>query len=141
MSARPPARAPNPAPPPGAGGARGEESPPRNDGVTMGRAGCAACGRPVPAGGRRRYCSAACRQAAWRRRHPVRLPPVPARLPRPATVYECPACGRRLLGEQRCADCGLFCRRIGPGGACPHCDEPVAVADLLPTPPATPPAC
>ena len=56
--------------------------------------------------------------------------PDPARSPRPATVYECPACETRYLGEQRCPDCHLFCRRIGPGGACPHCDEPVALVDL-----------
>jgi hypothetical protein len=42
----------------------------------------------------------------------------------------------RFLGQQRCPDCGLFCRRIGPGGLCPHCDEPVALADLLPAAPA-----
>ena len=51
--------------------------------------------------------------------------------PRSGTVYECPSCGVRYLGEQRCPDCRLFCRRIGPGGLCPHCDEPVAVADLI----------
>jgi hypothetical protein len=46
-------------------------------------------------------------------------------------VYECPVCGARFLGEQRCPDCNVFCRRLGPGGPCPHCDEPVALADLL----------
>ena len=46
-------------------------------------------------------------------------------------MYECAACGTRYLGEQRCPECQQFCRRIGPGGACPHCDEPVALADLL----------
>jgi len=58
---------------------------------------------------------------------------VPATLqtPRPATMYECPACGTRARGEQRCPDCGLFGRRVGPGGPCPHCGEPVAVADLI----------
>ena len=34
-------------------------------------------------------------------------------------------------GQQRCEDCGIFCRRVGAGGCCPHCDEPVAIADLL----------
>jgi len=24
-----------------------------------------------------------------------------------------------------------FMRRVGPGGNCPHCDEPVAITDLL----------
>ena len=62
------------------------ESPSRNDGVTM---GCVVCGRTVVTVGRRRYCSATCRQVAWRRRHAVAVPPhspVPARMPRPATV-------------------------------------------------------
>ena len=36
----------------------------------------------------------------------------------------------RLLGEQRCPDCATFARRVGPGGPCPHCAEPVAIADL-----------
>lgn len=51
--------------------------------------------------------------------------------PRAATVYECPSCQARYLGAQRCPDCQLFCRRVGPGGLCPHCDEPVAVGDLI----------
>ena len=38
---------------------------------------------------------------------------------------------RRYLGTQRCDECGVFCKRVGPGGPCPHCDEPVAVADLI----------
>jgi len=104
-------------------------APWRNDGVTI---ACAQCGQHFPPMGRRRFCSAACRQAAWRRRQPG--PPVspPAmRTPRSATIYECPVCGARSLGEQRCADCGLFGRRVGPGGPCPHCGEPVAVTDLI----------
>jgi len=35
------------------------------------------------------------------------------------------------IGEQRCPDCATFARRIGPGGPCPHCAEPVAIADLI----------
>jgi hypothetical protein len=111
-------------------------SPSRNAGVTMARATCEVCGRAFRPAGRRRFCSDACRQAAWRRRHstPPRLPALPDAALRPArsaTVYECPSCGTRYLGAQRCPDCGLFCRRVGPGGRCPHCDEPVAVADLI----------
>jgi hypothetical protein len=104
------------------------EGPLRDDSVTL---ECPLCGQPFCPSGRRRYCSPACRQAAWRRRHPPALPAVPPRAPRPATVYECAGCGTRFLGQQRCPDCQQFCRRIGPGGLCPHGDEPVAVADLL----------
>jgi hypothetical protein len=57
---------------------------------------------------------------------------VPAARPRrPITVYECPSCGEQLLGEQRCHQCGAFTRCVGLGGACPRCDEPVALTDLL----------
>jgi hypothetical protein len=105
-------------------------APWRNDGVTI---TCPRCRRPFVPVGRQRYCSAACRQAAWRGRRPTPAPVVADRAPRPRTVYVCPSCDARYLGEQRCADCGVFCRRVGPGGPCPHCDEPVAISDLLPT--------
>ena len=105
----------------------------RNDGVAIAGATCPICGRPFAPVGRRRFCSDACRQTAWRRRHSTRkaLPPGPESDPRPGIVYECPSCGARNLGQQRCPDCQLFCRRIGPGGYCPHCDEPVAISDLI----------
>ena len=109
-------------------------SPSHNDGVTMAQATCEVCGRAFRPAGRRRFCSDACRQTAWRRRHSTPAPPLQAGEARPArsaTVYECPSCGTRYLGQQRCPDCQLFCRRVGPGGRCPHCDEPVAVADLI----------
>ncbi|MEP6562662.1 MAG: hypothetical protein ABJD68_16505, partial [Nakamurella sp.] len=67
-----------------------------------------------------------------------------ARPRREITIYECPDCGERLLGEQRCPDCGTFTRRVGIGGCCPSCMEPVAVIDLIDqatvtiTPPARP---
>ena len=102
--------------------------PSRNDGVTI---PCPICQQPFTPVGRQRVCSAACRQALWRRRHPTPLPTIPAHPPRGAIVYECPACATRYLGQQRCDDCGSFCRRVGPGGPCPHCDEPVALADLV----------
>ena len=28
-------------------------------------------------------------------------------------------------------ECGTFMRKLGLGGPCPHCDEPVAVTELL----------
>ena len=104
------------------------ELPLRNDGVTIACLVCECRFRPA---GRRRFCSEACRQAAWRRRQPTPVPALPRHVARTATVYLCPACDARFLGEQRCPDCGLFCRRLGPGGACPHCEEPVTLADLL----------
>jgi hypothetical protein len=53
--------------------------------------------------------------------------PVDARF---ATVYQCPECEERFLGERRCPDCNLFTRRIDLGGPCPSCDEPVAISEL-----------
>jgi hypothetical protein len=104
--------------------------PSRND-----TAACPACGQPFSLAGRRRWCSDACRQAAWRRRHTTApatggpLPPAPAA--RQRTVYQCSECDQRYLGEQWCPDCNRPCHKIGPGGHCPSCDEPVAVSDLI----------
>jgi hypothetical protein len=106
-------------------------TPSRNDGVTI---QCPVCERRFSPSGRQRVCSAACRQATFRRRHTPAGAPlvVPAhRSRREGTIYECPACEARYLGTQRCPECGVFCRRIGIGGLCPACSEPVAVADLL----------
>lgn len=106
-------------------------SPSRDDRGTM---TCPVCQRHFTPVGRQRYCCDPCRKTAFRRRHEQRPQPlaVPAARPRrDYTVYECPDCGERLLGEQRCHDCGVFTRRIGIGGTCPHCDQPVALADLL----------
>jgi phage FluMu protein Com len=36
-----------------------------------------------------------------------------------------------MVGEQRCEDCNTFAVRVGTGGHCPHCDEPVALLELL----------
>lgn len=47
-----------------------------------------------------------------------------------AVIYQCPECDERYLDERRCPDCNLFCRRIGTGRPCPHCDEPVAHQEL-----------
>ena len=80
---------------------------------------------------RQTYCSGACRQAALRRRRAV-PPRPPTTLPTHFIVYQCPECEQRYLGEWRCAQCNLFCRRLGAGDACPHCGEPVAVSDLVP---------
>jgi hypothetical protein len=99
--------------------------PVRNVSIT---ASCGVCGRPVPAGRARRWCSDACRQAAFRIR---RAAPAPAQPTKVDTVYECPECEARYLGEQRCEDCNRWCRRLGPGGSCPHCDGVVVLGDFL----------
>ena len=36
------------------------------------------------------------------------------------TVYECPSCGERLVGERRCPDCKLFQPRHRPGRSLPR---------------------
>lgn len=105
------------------------EPPLRNDGRTL---PCAVCGRPFPPAGRQVFCSGACRQTAWRRRHPLPFPSIAPRTPRERTVYQCPECDSRYLGEQYCSDCARFCHRVGAGGLCPSCEEPVAITDLLP---------
>jgi hypothetical protein len=105
--------------------------PSRDDGVTIRT--CPACGRAFTPSGRRRYCSHACRQATWRRRHapPAPAPPVPPPgRKRAVTVYECGTCGARALGAQRCEDCHTFMTAAGIGGLCPHCDEPVTITEL-----------
>jgi endogenous inhibitor of DNA gyrase (YacG/DUF329 family) len=110
--------------------------PSRNDNRNDTTTPCPACGQQFVRSGRRQWCSDACRQAAWRRRNVVLAPPeialvLPKRTKRDATVYECPNCETRYLGNQYCSDCRTFCRRVGRGGTCPHCDEPVAINDLI----------
>ena len=95
---------------------------------------CPVCQVPFAPWGHRRYCSAACRATAWRRRHQPTAPVVvvPAGRPRrPLTVYECEACRTRAVGNQHCEGCGSFMRRVGLGGCCPYCEEPVSVTDLF----------
>lgn len=99
--------------------------PVRNNGATM---ACALCGRGFMPSGRRRFCSDACRQAAFRARVAAPEPFQPARA---NTVYECPGCEARFVGTQRCDECNLWCRRLGPGALCPHCEEPVALGDIV----------
>jgi hypothetical protein len=92
---------------------------------------CPVCHSQFTPSGRRQYCSDACKQRAWRTRQ--NQAPIPAKVAQIDTVYTCPECDTRYLGERRCPDCNLFTRRLGPGGPCPHCDEPVALADILPS--------
>ena len=95
---------------------RNDPAPPRS------AATCLLCAAPRLSG-RGRYCSAACRQRAFRLRHTA-LPSLEESLLRKAlrrratltehTVYECPVCETRLLGEQRCP-----------------CEQPVLLSELL----------
>lgn len=97
---------------------------------------CQSCGETLLPGRRRAFCSSRCRQAGYRRRRgaqPVTTAPVPVGGRRNVTVYACPDCDTRYLGEQYCPECRTFCTRIGIGGPCPHCSEPVAVDDLTET--------
>lgn len=89
---------------------------------------------------RARYCSDACRQRAYRLRQVdltgAGTASLVAELKRRAELlahrlFECPACGEQYLGEQRCPDCNRFCRLLGLGGACPSCDQPILLAELL----------
>ena len=100
---------------------------------------CPLCAALLPSP-RARYCSEACKQRAYRLRQVQRAGPDPTALARELrrlqtltahTLYECPTCGERYLGVQRCPDCNRFCRALGLGGACPHCDEPLLITDLL----------
>lgn len=108
---------------------------------------CPGCGGPLRSA-RARSCSAACRQRAYRARHagpagtgataPGSRHPAEdsvvgiATVRAPArTVYECADCEQRFVGHQRCPDCQRFCRKLGLGGACPSCDEPLLITELL----------
>lgn len=106
---------------------------------------CPVCSTPFTPIRRQRYCTPACRQAAWRTRHANPAPPPTVVLPpatrrRDHTVYACPTCGTRRLGEQWCPDCTRPAVRVDLGGLCPHCDEPVTISDITdqhPQPPAS----
>ena len=102
-------------------------NPVRDDHATV---ACTVCRRSFVPEGRQRFCSTTCRQTAWRRLHAAPLAPLVV-VAKASTVYECDSCGNRYLGTQRCEDCNTFARKVGPGGCCPYCDEPVALADII----------
>ena len=96
-------------------------------------ASCVACAGPLPSGRTRQYCSPACRQDAYRRRHQPARPSakLPARRSRrDGTVYACGECESRYLGEQWCPDCNRPCLRLGAGGTCPSCEEVILSEEL-----------
>jgi len=107
--------------------------------VSVTAPGCAACGGPLSAGRSRRFCSSACRQAAFRRRHQsaaARNPLQPRRSRLEGTIYQCPECETRYLSEQWCPDCSRPCQRLGAGGICPCCEEVITVEKLTENTPA-----
>lgn len=111
---------------------------PTRDVSRDGAGGCLVCGKALPSP-RARYCSRAHQQQAFRVRHQAE-PPDLQRLRQDLqrrravvarTVYECPSCGERRVGERRCPDCQFFSRAVGLGGHCPECDTPLLLVDLL----------
>ena len=100
------------------------------------RRSCPICGEPLSSP-RATYCSHRHRMVAFRRRHAHRQlehelsSPRLTKPTREHVVYQCQDCEARYLGEQRCSECNRFCRRLGPGGCCPGCDEIVTVDELL----------
>ena len=111
---------------------------PRRDASRDAATRCLVCGKALPSR-RARYCSRAHQQQAFRLRHQL-SPPDPQRLRQELqrrravvahTVYECPSCGERRVGERRCPDCQLYSRAVGLGGHCPECDTPILLTDLL----------
>jgi hypothetical protein len=106
---------------------------------TLGGSRCSVCSDPLPSA-RARFCSAACRQRAFRLRHTDRSVPHQDRLRETLrrqrtlvahTVYACPNCDERFVARRRCPDCNLFNRALGLGGQCPECEMPILLADLL----------
>ena len=105
--------------------------------ITADRLVCPVCATLFQRVRRQRFCSARCRKIAWARTHqsdprPAEPVPPPGRR-RAATVYCCGTCETRYFGQQWCHECNTPAARIGYGGLCPHCDEPVALIDLLGT--------
>jgi hypothetical protein len=118
------------------------ETPPHDDTTTTttpppappARPACPVCWRTFHPVGRQRYCSGNCRKTAWARSHTIPRPTIPvpaATRRRDTTIYLCPTCDTRYHAQQWCHDCNQPCTRIGPGGPCPHCDEPVTVSELF----------
>jgi hypothetical protein len=115
------------------------EHPTRDTYVTANPPTCPVCGTSLHGRADQRYCTPACRQSAYRARTSTASTQPPqlaltGRGRREHTVYECGQCGQRLAGEQWCPECQRPARRIGPGGSCPSCGEPVTITELTEAP-------
>ena len=102
----------------------------------LARSRCPSCSKAFTPTGRQIYCTPACRQRAYRQRSittdtQAAMQAPPARGRRDLTIYQCSECDEVFLGQQWCPDCQRPCRRLGLGGACPHCDELVTVDQLV----------
>ncbi len=78
---------------------------------------CGYCNESLTGRGDQRWCSTRGRQRAWRAS--TTAPVAPVVVAKSDTVYECPSCEARYLG-QRCPDCNTWCRRLGPGHRLPR---------------------
>ena len=47
------------------------------------------------------------------------------------TLFACPGCDERQLGQRRCQACGHFCRALGLAATCSACGEPVLLIELF----------
>jgi len=47
------------------------------------------------------------------------------------TLFECPTCGERHLGQRRCTDCQRFSRALGLAATCSACGEPLLLTELF----------
>jgi hypothetical protein len=60
-----------------------------------------------------------------------RSPTLPRRAHDLDVLYQCGACGERLLNERLCESCHRFARRFGVAVICTSCDEPILLSELL----------
>ncbi len=108
-------------------------------------AACPVCNTAFTRVRRQRYCTPACRQAAWRARGTASeleasRPAEPRRGPWQVGVYACPECEAHYLAQQWCEDCNRPCLRVGYGGSCPSCNEPLPLTNCSPPTTMTSPA-
>lgn len=100
----------------------------RNDTQTTATTVCPQCGSRFTPLGRRRWCSDACRQSAWRLRRAAPRPTQPAKID---TVYECPQCQTATWAPNAATTATPGPAASDRADPAPHCDDIVAVIDLV----------